>query len=107
MNLIQKNSNTALVQAAAKIDVFSCPEPFGVSTTSDRIINPESNLSNISKRSPPFLGIIPYTNKHAFYGEKGSKASSISSNSFISENSFFSSISFDSNIIFFCFIFSI
>ena len=105
MNLIPKNSKTALVQETAKIDVFPSPEPFGVSTTSDRIINPEPNLSNISIRSPPFLGIIPHTNKHAFCSEKGSKGSSISCNSFISENLFFSLISFDSNIIFFALFF--
>jgi hypothetical protein len=54
------------VQAAAKIEVFPSHEPFGVSTISERIINPEPNLSNISIRFPPFLGIIPHTNKHAF-----------------------------------------
>ena len=66
MNLIPQNSNTAFVQAAAKIEVFPSHEPFGVSTISERIINPEPNLSNISIRFPPFLGIIPHTNKHAF-----------------------------------------
>ena len=43
------------MQAAAKIEVFPNPEPLGVSIISERIMNPEPNLSNISDRSPHIL----------------------------------------------------
>ena len=70
---IPKNSETAFVQAKAKIEVLPNPEPFGVSTISELRINPEPKRSKISFKSTPVFGIIPHTNKHAFCKEKGSK----------------------------------